>query len=149
MAGGPGESSTYTALSGESGPCYVNLEATDTISNPWSFNEHVNMLYIDQPVQSGYSYDELVNATMSILGDGLVTPLGSDQSPPKAVNASFGYGTFPSQKFDHTTKTTVQSAKALWHFAEHWLSSFPGYKTSSNKIGVWVRIFSTRDSIFC
>ena len=140
LAGGPGESSTYTALSGESGPCYVNFEGTDTIANPWSFNEHVNMLYIDQPVHSGYSYDQLVNATMNIIDNGLVVPLDSDQSPPKAVNASFGYGTFTSQKFAHTTKTTVQSARALWHFAEHWLSSFPGYKTSSNKIGIWVRI---------
>jgi len=31
----------------------------------------------------------------------------------------------------------VTSAKALWHFAENWLSSFPEYKTTSNKISLW------------
>jgi hypothetical protein len=97
------------------------------------------MLYIDQPVQTGFSYDELVPAIFDLNEDGLITPLGPNQSPPSKVNASYGYGTYPSQKFDHTTKTTPQSAKMLWYFAEHWLSSFPGYKTSSNQVSVWVR----------
>jgi hypothetical protein len=97
------------------------------------------MLYIDQPVQTGFSYDELVPAIFDLNEDGLITPLSPNQPPPSKVNASYGYGTYPSQKFDHTTKTTPQSAKMLWYFAEHWLSSFPGYKTSSNQVSVWVR----------
>ena len=50
QAGGPGESSTGPALSGESGPCIVNIDSKSTTINPWSFNEHSNVLYIDQPV---------------------------------------------------------------------------------------------------
>ena len=38
LAGGPGESSLYAALDGESGPCYVNLNGTDVINNPWYVN---------------------------------------------------------------------------------------------------------------
>lgn len=97
------------------------------------------MLYIDQPVQTGFSYDELVHATFDLNQDGMITPLDPNQSPPSKVNASFGYGTYPSQKLDHTAKTTVEAGKMLWYFAEHWLSSFPEYKTSSNRVSVWVR----------
>lgn len=94
FAGGAGESSTYAALASESGPCYVNYDGTDTINNPWSFNERVNMLYIDQPVQVGFSYDKLVNATFD-LESGLITPLNLKKSPLPHVNASFGYGVYP------------------------------------------------------
>jgi carboxypeptidase C (cathepsin A) len=50
LARGPGESSTYSAVSSESGPCYANPDGNSTTINPWSFNNHVNVLYIDQPV---------------------------------------------------------------------------------------------------
>jgi len=35
----------------------------------------------------------------------------------------------------------VSSARAVWHFAEHWLSSFPEYSTSSNKISFWANSY--------
>lgn len=96
------------------------------------------MLYIDQPVQVGFSYDKLVNATFDILNaDGFVNPMEIDESSLPPVNSSFGYGTYPSQDFSHTANNTVQAAKALWHFAEHWLSSFPGYNTQSNELSIW------------
>ena len=66
LAGGPGEASIYSALASESGPCYVNLDSNATELNPWSFNNDVNMLYIDQPVQTGFSYDALVSATFNV-----------------------------------------------------------------------------------
>lgn len=136
LAGGPGESSTYAALSSENGPCYVNINGTDTVNNTWSFNNNANVLYIDQPVMAGFSYDELVNGTFD-LSQVLITPTEIDASSPPAVNASFGYGTYPSQNFNRTANNTVQAAKALWHFAEHWLSSFPGYATQSKDISIW------------
>ena len=45
-----------------------------------------------------------------------------------------------SQEFKQTANLTVQAAKALWHFGEHWLSSFPSYDTQSKHISIWVRI---------
>lgn len=134
LAGGPGESSTYAALSSESGPCYVNINGTDTINNPWSFNEYANVLYIDQPAQTGFSYSDLIDATFDVLS-GSITSI--DQADLPAVNASFGYGVYPDQNPDKTANNTVSAAKALWYFGEHWLSSFPKYKTESNKISVW------------
>ncbi|KAH0845094.1 hypothetical protein AYO21_01646 [Fonsecaea monophora] len=136
LAGGPGESSIYAALASESGPCYVNVTGNDTTINPWSFNNHVNMLYLDQPVQTGLSYDELVNGTFDI-ETLLITPEDFTSAALPATNATFQVGTFSSQNPLHTTNTTVSSARALWHAAEHWLSSFPGYSTSSKKVSIW------------
>jgi len=55
MTGGPGCSSEV-ALFGENGPCQVNANGTDTISNPHSWNSNANLLYIDQPAGTGFSY---------------------------------------------------------------------------------------------
>lgn len=118
LAGGPGKSSIYTALSSESGPCYVNAFGNDTELNPWSFNNNVNMPYIDQPVQAGFSYDNLVSATMD-LTTGTITPQNFTSASSLHTNTSFGVGTFPSQDPGRTTNTTVASAKALGHFAEN------------------------------
>ena len=139
LAGGPGESSVYTALAGESGPCHINTAGNATELNPWSFNNHVNMLYIDQPVQTGFSYDSLVNGTFNLSSE-VVTPLMFNSSTAAAATDPLTtWGTFASQNPLSTTNTTVSSARAVWHFAEHWLSSFPPFSTSSssNKISVW------------
>jgi carboxypeptidase C (cathepsin A) len=96
------------------------------------------MLYIDQPVQTGFSYDKLTNGTFDLLNfGGLITPTDFTQSSTPQANATFGYGTFASQEFKKTANNTVLAAKAFWHFGEHWLSSFPEYKTSSKNIEVW------------
>jgi cathepsin A (carboxypeptidase C) len=55
MTGGPGCSSEV-ALFGENGPCTVNADGTDTITNPSSWNSNANLLYIDQPAGTGFSY---------------------------------------------------------------------------------------------
>lgn len=55
MTGGPGCSSEV-ALFGENGPCKVNANGTDTTPNPYSWNNHANLLYIDQPAGTGFSY---------------------------------------------------------------------------------------------
>lgn len=136
FAGGPGESSIYTALASESGPCYVNVAGNDTTLNPWSFNNHVNMLFIDQPVQTGFSYDSLVTGTYNLTEE-VILPLTYNSSQAAYTDATTSWGTFSSQDPSHTTNTTVSSARAVWHFAEHWLSSFPEYTTSSTKLGIW------------
>ena len=55
MTGGPGCSSEV-ALFGENGPCSVNANGTGTIHNPHSWNSRANLLYIDQPAGTGFSY---------------------------------------------------------------------------------------------
>ncbi|KAJ9628173.1 hypothetical protein H2204_009433 [Knufia peltigerae] len=136
LAGGPGEASTYAALSSESGPCYANLYGNDTVLNPWSFNNNVNMLYIDQPTQTGLSYSSLVNGTYDLASLN-VTPENFTAASRPVVNGTFGYGTYSDQDPSTTANTTVAAGRALWRFAEHWFSSFPQYNTTSKSVGIW------------
>lgn len=94
------------------------------------------MLYLDQPVQAGYSYDALVNGTFN-LETQIITPQNFTAETLPGTNATFGIGTFASQDPGKTANTTATSAKALWHAAEHWLTSFPPYSTASNRLSVW------------
>ena len=55
MTGGPGCSSEV-ALFGENGPCKVNTDGSNTTVNPYSWNSKANLLYIDQPAGTGFSY---------------------------------------------------------------------------------------------
>ena len=110
------------ALSSESGPCYVNSDGNSTTINPWSFNNHVNMLYIDQPVQTGFSYSSLINGTID-LNTGDVT--SDDKSAEHPVSDStVEAGTFTNQDPSRTTNNSISSAKALWHFAENWFTQY-------------------------
>ncbi|KAH9916737.1 serine carboxypeptidase [Epithele typhae] len=54
--GGPGASSTM-GLFMELGPCRVT-SSNSTKMNPYSWNEHANVFFVDQPVGVGYSYAE-------------------------------------------------------------------------------------------
>ncbi|KAG8467967.1 hypothetical protein KFE25_007019 [Diacronema lutheri] len=55
LTGGPGCSSEV-ALFGENGPCKVNADGASTTRNPFSWNERANLLYVDQPTGTGFSY---------------------------------------------------------------------------------------------
>ena len=60
---GPGCSST-TGLLFELGPCTVRNGGNETEYNEWSWNSNANTLFLDQPVNVGYSYSsESVNTT--------------------------------------------------------------------------------------
>jgi carboxypeptidase C (cathepsin A) len=55
LTGGPGCSSEV-ALFGENGPCKVNKAGSNTTRNPYSWNSKANLLYVDQPTGTGFSY---------------------------------------------------------------------------------------------
>ena len=50
----------------ENGPChFVNGASTPSL-NPYSFNSYANMLYVDQPIGTGFSYgDDEVTSTFT------------------------------------------------------------------------------------
>ncbi|KAF5350558.1 hypothetical protein D9756_008576 [Leucocoprinus leucothites] len=65
LNGGPGCSSMI-GLFQENGPCLVNSDAKTTVNNPFSWNNLSNMIYIDQPIGTGFSFGtDTVNSTLS------------------------------------------------------------------------------------
>lgn len=100
------------------------------------------MLYVDQPVGTGFSYDSLINSTMDLLYAGgaessAVEPLKSYNGTVPAENTTFLYGTFPSQSSFRTANTSVNAARTLWQFSQAWFSSFPEYITMDKRISLW------------
>jgi hypothetical protein len=120
LAGGAGESSLDGAT-GEGGPCNINPDSNSTYLNPWSWNNEVNMLYIDQPVQTGFSYDILVNGTYDVV-NGIPVPMAYDSS--LELNYTTSWGTFPSQNASSITAGSERGASAIWHFMQVWTAKY-------------------------
>ncbi|CAH0050996.1 unnamed protein product [Clonostachys solani] len=138
LNGGPGGSSLL-GLFAENGPCIVKNDSTTTEYNPWSWNNFVNILYIDQPNQVGFSYDVPTNGTMNPADDTITVADFSETIPES--NFTSRVGTFSSQKASNTANTTDQAAHALWHFAQIWFSEFPHYKPNDDKISLWTESY--------
>lgn len=134
MNGGPGSSSLIGLLE-EHGPCYVNADSNSTTLNPWSWNNEVNMLYIDQPVQVGFSYDTLNNGTYDSTTGRITLMDFSDEIPQQ--NNTLYTGVFPSNNIYSTTNNTQNSARAIWNFAQVWFEQFPAYKPNDSRISIW------------
>lgn len=57
LNGGPGCSSS-TGMLFELGPCWVSEKGFSTEYNAYSWNSKANLLFLDQPLQVGYSYSD-------------------------------------------------------------------------------------------
>jgi hypothetical protein len=124
LQGGPGAPSVVAAL-GENGPCRVNDDSRSTTLNQWSWNDRVNMLYIDQPVQVGFSYDVLTNGTIDeVASPFMVDVKTSAGGKVPETNFTVVAGTFPSQSFGSAPNTTGQAARAMWDVLQVWLQEW-------------------------
>jgi len=123
FAGGPGAASSFSAMT-ENGPCYVNEYANDTVFNPYSLNEDSNLLYVDQPVQAGFSYSSFYNSTYNFLALDTsvspVTPMDAYDGDIPSENSTFKYGVWADQSPSHTASTTMDAARPVWHFLQSW-----------------------------
>jgi len=108
------------AALGEHGPCLVNSDSKSTTLNPWSWNDKVNMLYVDQPVQTGFSYDTLVNGTIDEIKNPFTVHVQDFSKGVPETNATFFTGTFPSQNLTAALNATGTAAMAMWHFMQIW-----------------------------
>ena len=124
----------------------INDDSNSTYLNPWSFNNEVNMLYIDQPNPVGFSWDLLKNGTFDHTIDlylGPITPDNFTNGVP-STNNSLSVGTFPSQYMANTASSTQNAAHAIWHLAQTWFQEFPKYKPKDNAISVFTDWFGGR-----
>lgn len=141
LNGGPGGSSMMGALQ-EHGPCLINADSATTTLNAFSWNNEVNMLYIDQPNQVGFSYDTPTNATLNLASLAPPTPQPADfSSGVPAANNTFQVGTFSSQNTSRTAQTTRHAAQALWHFMQAFMGEFPHYRTTDERMSVWAQSY--------
>ncbi|KAH8596918.1 Alpha/Beta hydrolase protein [Bisporella sp. PMI_857] len=138
LNGGPGGSSAMGLLQ-ENGPCFIGNDSNSTYLNPWSWNNEVNMLYLDQPTQVGFSYDVITNGTYNA-SSRVITPTDFSEGFP-TPNNTYMVGTFSSQNGNFTANSTIHAAHALWHFAQTWFEEFPFYKPTDEKIHLWTESY--------
>jgi hypothetical protein len=74
------------------------------------------MLYIDQPDQTGLSYDILANGTQDLTDDSGNVTISDFSSGVPTQNNSFLVGTFPSQLLNSSANGTTNAARALYVF---------------------------------
>ncbi|ODH49167.1 hypothetical protein GX48_04674 [Paracoccidioides brasiliensis] len=127
LNGGPGMSS-LTGLFQEIGPCEA-IETSPvqicTRAREWGWDRASNLLFIDQPVQVGLSFDNLRNGSLDLLSSSYTFP--PSPVPAKQAEETFLNGTFSSHDADATSNTTAIAAKAVWHMLQGFLSEFPLY----------------------
>ncbi|OKL57635.1 hypothetical protein UA08_07173 [Talaromyces atroroseus] len=143
IGGGPGASSISSMVIGV-GACSVNPDSNSTSPNPWSWTRESNMLFVDQPTFTGYSYDVLTNATVDY-STSTITPSDFSNGLPE-VNNTFAVGVFGSQNLNGTVNSTTTGAEELWDFMQVWLNEFPEYDSDEDKhkINVWTESFGGR-----
>ena len=145
LAGGPGSSSIFGATS-DGGPCYALSDSNSSQINPWSLNENSNVLYVDQPLTSGFSYSTTIQGVLNLLYDpgaldpssptGPITPLSAFNGLTPAENITYMYGTFPDQDPTKTANNSVIAARTLWHFSQLWFGEFPERGTCDERINI-------------
>ncbi|KAK5132046.1 hypothetical protein LTR08_000383 [Meristemomyces frigidus] len=127
LNGGPG-SDSLIGLFQELGPCRITENLTSVL-NPYSWNNVSNLLFLSQPVGTGFSYQE---EAIGSLGDVVGEFLNTTQA-----NATGRYPILdPVDK--GTIDTTDLAAVAAWHVLQGFLS---GLSTLDAKIGT-EKVFS-------
>ena len=102
-------------------PCIVNADSNSTTLNPWSFNNETNVLYVDMPVQGGYSYTNAQDGTLDLLTN-TFTPIANGQT---LIGNSTTYpATLSSQLITDSLNTTGQVAHQMWQIAQVFFSEY-------------------------
>lgn len=117
LGGGPG----YTSFDGSSVfPCYVNSDSNSTTLNEHSWNKNVNMLYIDQPLGTGFSYTNIANGTLDLVSRNFTLAASGDEVPESSLTML--PATIQPSDLSTITNTTMSAARSLWRFAQVWFN---------------------------
>ncbi|KAK8247030.1 Alpha/Beta hydrolase protein [Phyllosticta capitalensis] len=119
LNGGPG-SSSMIGLFQENGPCGID-EDGNPYSNPYSWSNATNMLYIDQPTQVGLSYSIPSPGYYSNQGDLILLP--NNTCPSYASDC----GTYSNPDPTLTANATDAAAPNFWKTLQGFMGAFPQY----------------------
>ncbi|KAG9249116.1 carboxypeptidase S1 [Calycina marina] len=138
LAGGPSQSSLYVAT-GQGGPCYISRDSNGTVLNPWAWKLRANVFYVDQAIQTGFSYDALFHGTLEqyvndimtkLLQLPMFTPEPGLVTPPFHPNATALCGTGLGGDVGRTSNTSQQIAAEMYQFTQVWVSESAGKRIS-------------------
>ncbi|KAF4987887.1 hypothetical protein FGRMN_10099 [Fusarium graminum] len=141
FGGGPG----YSGFDGSSVfPCYFNPDSNSTTLNEHSWNNNVNMLYIDNPAGVGFSYTNLANGTLDTTSNTFYPAFKNESK--ESVNSVDDLQETSLTKIPATMHITDKStmingtmaaASTIWRFSQVWFNEFPEYQTKNNGLAIW------------
>ncbi|RDL39293.1 uncharacterized protein BP5553_03633 [Venustampulla echinocandica] len=122
--GGPG-STSMIGLFEENGPCRVDSNG-NPYSNPYSWSNASNMLYIDQPTQVGFSYSIITDGYVATSSDGTKSKISIPDGicPDYAGNTC---GSYSVANLSLTANTTANAAPNFWKTLQGFMGAFPQY----------------------
>ena len=123
--GGPG-SSSMIGLFQENGPCGIDTNG-DVVNNPYSWSTVSNMIYIDQPTQTGFSYSIPIPGYVDASTDNVIELPGT--TCPEYAAGSCGTYSYPNLTL--TANATAAAAPNMWATLQGFMGAFPQYSRES------------------